>query len=104
MGVFGVGLETHEVHNVHDPNLQIGHLPAKDVHRGECLEGGDVPTASHHHVRLLTVVVAGPLPDSDASRAVQDGVVHRQVVQGGLLPGNDDVDVVPAPQAVVGHR
>jgi len=35
---------------------------------------------------------------------VEDRVVHRQVVQGGLLAGNDHVHVVTAAQAVVGDR
>ena len=36
--------------------------------------------------------------------AVLDGRVHVEPLQRGLLAGDDDVDVVAAAQAVVGHR
>jgi hypothetical protein len=35
---------------------------------------------------------------------MQDGIVHREIVERGLLAGDHDVDVVPALEAVVGHR
>ena len=64
---------------------------------------GMSPAAGHHDVRVA-VVVAGPVPDADAAGAVQDRLVHRQVVERRLLAGDDDVDVVPAAQAVIGDR
>src|SRR5262249_35607304 len=49
-------------------------------------------------------VVAGPLPDAEASLAVLDRLIHRQPLRCRLLAGDDDVDVVPAAQAVIGDR
>ena len=40
----------------------------------------------------------------DAARAVDDRLVDRQVVERRLLAGDDHVDVVARPQAVVGDR
>ena len=51
-----------------------------------------------------TLIVAGPFPDADALGAVRDGGVHVQVLKMQLLVGDDHIDVVLAPQAVVGHR
>ena len=33
-----------------------------------------------------------------------DGLVHREPLRRGLLAGDNDVDVVAAAQAVIGHR
>ena len=42
-------------------------------------------------------------PDADALGAVRDGLVHRHVLQVLLLVADDHVDVVGAPEAVIGH-
>ena len=76
----------------------------KQFDRGQRLQGRHVAAAGHHHVGLAAVVVAGPLPDPEAGRAVLDRLVHRQPLRRRLLAGDDDVDVVPAAQAVVGDR
>ena len=68
------------------------------------LQRRDVAAAGHHDVRLAALVVAGEVPDPDPARAVEDRLVHRQPVRRGLLAGHDDVHVVAAAQAVVGHR
>ncbi len=84
--------------------LSLGEMLAYEVDRGQGFEGGDIPTAAHDDVRLAVFLVAGPLPDPGAAGAVQDRLFHRQVLQGWLFPGHDHIDVVPAAQAVVGHR
>ena len=104
VGMLRLRLEAHEVDDVDDPDLQVGQVLAQDVHRGQRLERRDVAGAGHDDVRLDALVVAGEVPDADAARAVQDGLVHRQPVGRRLLAGHDDVDVVAAAQAVVGHR
>ena len=86
-------LEAHEVDDVDEPDPQVGQLLAEEVDRGERLERRDVAAAGDDDVRLA-VVVAGPVPDPEAARAVEDRLVHRQVVEGRLLAGDDDVDVV----------
>ena len=101
--VLGVGLQPHQVDDVDDAHLQVGQLAAQDVDGGERLERRDVAAAGHDHVRVA-VVVRGPLPDAEPARAVQDGVVDREVVERGLLAGDDHVHVVAGAQAVVGDR
>ena len=71
---------------------------------GQGLQGRHVTAAGHHDIGLAAPVVAGPLPDAEASLAVLDRVVHRQPLRCRLLAGDDDVDVVPAAQAVIGDR
>jgi hypothetical protein len=75
---------------------------AEDRHSGESLERGDVAAAGHDDVGLAVLVVRGPVPDPDSARAVNDRLLHREVIQGRLLAGDDDVDVVAAAQTVVG--
>ena len=40
---------------------------------------------------------------ADPGRAVRDGLLHRQPLRRRLFAGDDDVDVVAAAQAVIGH-
>ena len=77
---------------------------AEDGNGGEGFERRDVAGAGHHDVRLGAAVVAGPFPDADAFGAVLDGGVHGKPLRGGMFAGDDDVDVMPAAQAVVHHR
>src|SRR5699024_12103000 len=59
-------LQTHQVHDVDHPHLEPGHLLPQDLRGGQRLDGGDVPGAGQHHVRVLPGLLgAGPFPDSD---------------------------------------
>ena len=65
---------------------------------------GTVAAARHDHVGFGALVVAGPIPDSEALRAVRDRRLHVQILQVDLLVRDDHVDVVDAAQAMVGNR
>ena len=101
--VLGVGLQAHDVDDVDHPHRQLGQFAAQDVGGGQRLQGRNVPGARQHDVGL-TLGVAGPVPDAEPAGAVRDCRFHVQVGQGGLLAGDDDVDVVAAAQAVIGDR
>ena len=95
-------LEPHEVNHVHHPDRELREMRADQVRGGEGLERRHVAGACKHDVRLAALVCARPIPDAEATRAVGDRLVHRQVVEGRLLARDDHVDVVAAAQAVVG--
>ena len=84
--------------------FNVREMLAKQIHGGQRLQRGHVAAAGHHHIRLASLVVAGPFPDSDAGRAMFDRLVHRQPLRSRLLAGDDDVHIVAAAQAVIGHR
>ena len=98
------GLQLHQIDDIDHPDLQIGQMLAKDRNRGQDLQRRRVAAAGHHHVRLGVLVVAGPLPDADAFRAMHDRRVHRQPLRQRVLAGDHHVDVVPAAQAVIEDR
>ena len=102
--VLGLRLELHQVDDVDDADLQLRQVLAQDRDRGQRLQRRHVAGAGHDDVRLRAPVVAGPLPDADARRAVLDGLVHRQPLRRRVLARDHDVDVVTAAQAVVHHR
>jgi len=77
---------------------------AHNGNSGESLQSRHVTAAGHDHVGRNSLVVAGPLPDTDALRAVFDGSVHRQPLRCCVFACDHDVDVVAAAQAVVHHR
>ena len=82
--------------------LSSGSVLAQQLDRGERLERRHVAAAGHDDVGLAPLIVARPLPDADAGRAVLHRLIHRQPLRRRLLAGDDDVDVVAAAQAVIG--
>jgi hypothetical protein len=104
VGVLARRLELHEVDHVDDPDLQVGHMLAQQGDGGQGFERRHVTGAGHHDLRLAALVVAGPGPNADAGGAVLDGGVHIEPLGRGLFSGHDDIDVVAAAQAVIGHR
>ena len=83
--------------------LRSGRYLSQQIDGGQGLQRGNVAAAAHDHVRFASLVVAGPLPDADARRAVLYGLVHVKPLHFRLFPGHDHVYVVAASQAMVGH-
>ena len=83
--VFGVRLEPEQIDHVDEPQLQVRELLPQHVRRGQRLLRRDVPGAREDHVRLPAPVGTRLRPDADALRAVDDRLVHAQVLQVILL-------------------
>jgi hypothetical protein len=94
--VFSVRLELEEVNYIYKADFQIGEFTSEKRGCGECFLCRDISRASHHYIRFLSVVVAGPAPDTGAPRAVRDRFIHRQVLKVRLLIADDHVNVVLA--------
>ena len=65
---------------------------------------GDIAGAGQNHVGLSAPAGAGPIPHAQPFGAVHHRLIHAQVLEGRLLAGDDDVDVVAAAQAMVRDR
>ena len=102
--VLGGGLQFHQVDDVDHADLQLGQVLAEDRDGAQDLQGRGVSAAGHDDVGLGALVVAGPVPDADPLGAVHGGGFHGQPLGHGAFPGDDDVDVVAAAQAVVEDR
>ena len=102
--MLGNRLQLEQVHDVDEPQLQVGLPLAQDRGRGQRLHRGDVAAAGQHHVRLDAGVGARAGPDAHALGAVHDRFVDGGELQVLLLVGHDHVHVVLAAQAVIGHR
>ena len=102
--MLAVRLEHHQIDHIDDANFQLWEMLAQKIDGGQRLHGGDISGAGHDDIWLPALVVAGPFPNADACGAMFDGGIHVQPLQGWLFPGNDDVDIVTAAQAVVRHR
>ena len=76
----------------------------QQIDRGQRLEGRDVAGAGHHYFRPRIFVVARPFPDTDSSRAMLDRGVDVEPLRRRLLACDDNVDAVPAFQAVIGDE
>ena len=102
--MFSGRLQGHEVHHINHSNPEIRNVLAEPVYRGQSFECGNIAAAGHHHIRLAAMIVAGPVPDADSGGAMVDRRFHFKPLQGRLLARNDHVDVIPAAQAMIGHR
>src|SRR5262245_61873266 len=100
--MFFSGLQLHQIDDVDDADPQVGYERAQEVDGCESLERWNITATCHDDVGLRPLIVARPFPDADSGRAMFDGSIHVEPLRGGLLPRNDDVDVVTAPQTVVG--
>jgi isoamylase len=98
--ILAVGLQGHQIDDIDDADFDVGKMLAQEIDSGQSFQRGDVTGTSHNGVRLGALIVAGPVPNPDAGGAVTDGRGHVQPLQSRLFAGDDDVDIVAAPQAV----
>ena len=102
MRMLGTGNKPKEIYDINKTHLNVRDGFAKQGRGCQRLHCRNVSTARHHHVRFGALVVAGPIPDPRAFRAMLDRRFHVQLLKMYLLVGNDDVDVIDASQAMVG--
>src|SRR5215469_2816842 len=96
--------QAQQINDVDVADLEVRKLLPQHADRRQSLLGGNVAGRSHYDLRLDTLVATRRLPPANALRAVGDGGIHAQVLQVLLFIADDYVDVVLAPQAVVGNR
>jgi len=75
----------------------------QNLDRSQRLQRRHVAAAGHDHIGVASLVVAGPFPDPQPGSAVLDRRIHVQPLQFRLLAGDDDIDIIVAAQAMVGH-
>ena len=85
--MLGIGLEAHEVDHIDDSNLQIRQVRSEQRHGGERFERRHIAGARHHDVGLPATVIAPPVPDADAARAVARGIFDRLTDKSAMLLG-----------------
>lgn len=96
-------LQRHQVHDIHDADFYVGKILAQQIYCRENFEGGHVAGAGHYHVRFGVLIGAGPGPNADSIRAVLNGRIHVEPLQGGLLASHNHVYVMAAAQAAICH-
>src|ERR1700722_127116 len=99
--MFALRLQSHEVNYIDHPDFKIGQMFPHDGNRSESFQRWHVATAGHDHVGSSVLVVTGPLPDTDAFRAMRDGSFHCQPLWRWMFARDDDVDIMAAAQAMV---
>src|SRR5512133_309238 len=104
MRVLTLWLQFHQIDNIDDADLQRRKMLAEEIYGSQRFQRWYVSATRHHDVWFCSFIIARPFPDSDASRAMFDRLVHRQPLRGRLFAGDHDVDIVAAAQAVIGHR
>ena len=101
--MFCLRLKRHQVDHVDDADADVRHVLAQQCHGCERLERRHIAGAGHNHVGIARII-ARPLPDACSSGTVAGGRFDIEPLPFQLLAGNDQVDVVPASETVIGHR
>ncbi len=78
VGMLGVGLQAHQVHDVDDAHPQLGQVLAQQRDRGEGLERRDVAGAGHHHVGIaaLSLLAQSQIPSPRVQCATASSIVR----------------------------
>ena len=96
--------QLEEVDDVNEADFEIWQMLSKKSSCGQGLFRDDIATRCHYDVWLCTLVVRGPLPNTDAFGAMAYGVLHIQILEMVLLICHDHIDVIFRTQAVVSNR
>src|SRR3984893_8983867 len=104
MRMLSVGLQSHQIHDIHDTDLQFRQRATQDRYRGEGFQRRHIPRAGHHHVRFAAGIVARPGPHADTLGAMLDRRIHGQPLRRRVLSSHHNVDVMAAAQTVVHYR
>src|SRR5208337_3505694 len=104
MRVFSAWLQLEQVNHVDKPDFQVREPFPEQCCRRQRFLSWYVARCSKHNIRLLTLIVTGPIPDSNAFGAVANSSINVQVLQMALFVRDNYVDVVFRAQAVIGYR
>jgi len=74
--MLALGLQRHQVDDIDHADFDSRKKFAQQLNSRERFERRDVAGAGHHHVRFAALIVAGPLPNTEARRAMSAGGVH----------------------------
>jgi len=104
MRMFLAWLQLEQVDNIYETDLDVRKFLAEQDGGSQRLLRRYIASRSHNEVGLTALVVAGPIPDADALRAMGNRCIHIQVLQVQLFVGNDHIDVVLAAKTMIGYR
>src|SRR5271157_4297056 len=104
MWMFRAGLKFEKIDDVDEADLQVGELLPKQHRCGQRFLRRYIPRGGEDDIRLATLVVPRPVPNADALGAVLNGGIHIEVLKMQLLVGDDYINIVLTPEAVIGYR
>src|SRR5690348_15144120 len=104
MRMFVARLQFEEIDDVDESDSEVRETLPEKSRRSQSFLSRDIPGSRKDNVGFVTFIIAGPTPDTNALCAMADCSIHVQVLQMLLFVGNNDVDVIFRPQAMIGHR
>src|SRR5271155_5619766 len=103
MRMFRAGLQSIEIDDVDESNLQILKVLPEDGNRCQRLLRHDVSGTGHDDVWLRAIVRTCPVPYPSSFGAVHDRVVHIEIDKVRLFVGDNHIDIIRTPQTMVGY-
>ena len=101
--MLALGLQPHQIDDVHHPNLQFRNRASEQRDRGQRFQCRHVTGSRHHQIGLTIVIVARPVQRPIPAAQCRAAAVHVQPLRRRVLSRDDDVDVVATAQAVIHH-
>jgi hypothetical protein len=71
-----LGHQPEQIHDIDEPDFDLRQSLAQNRHRRQRLRRRNIPGASHHHIGLRTLIIAGEIPYPDALGAMLHRIVH----------------------------
>src|SRR5262245_43365677 len=96
--------QAQQINDVDVADLEVRKLLPQHADSRQSLLGGNGAGRRDYDLRVDGLVATRRLPPANALSAVGDGCIHVEVLQVFLFIADDYVDLVLAPEAVVGNR
>src|SRR5437764_14647241 len=85
MRMLALRLQFHQVDDVDDANLQRRKVLAEEIYGSQRFQRWYVSATRHYDVWFRSFVIARPFPDPNASSAMFDRMVNRQLLKSRLF-------------------
>ena len=92
------GDQVSHVHHAHAPRRGFF---AQNLCGGNDLQRQVIATTGERHLRVFSVVCAGPTPDRSPNATMFDGFLHCEPLRHRLLADDDQIDVIGRAEAMV---
>ena len=99
--MFCMLFQFHQVNYVDNADLQFRKCVTQDCYSCKSLKCRCVAAACHYEVRLLSLIVACPVPDTDTLCTVFYSLLHCQPLLSRMLGSYDYVYIISASDTVI---
>src|ERR1700678_1797618 len=90
-----------EIDHIHYADLDARHMLLQQPRRSASFNRRNIASACQNNVWLSSSIICSKFPDRCPLRTMSESFIERKPLQFWLLSASNDIDVVPAAQAVI---